>query len=33
MRERVFGQGRDNMIRRTARILEIIQQIAVAPGR
>ncbi|MGQ9484850.1 MAG: hypothetical protein ACUVSA_07675 [Desulfosoma sp.] len=33
MRERVFGQGRDNMIRRTARILEIIQQIAGAPGR
>lgn len=27
------GQGRDNTIRRTARVLEIIQQIAVAPGR
>ena len=27
------SQGRDNMIRRTARVLEIIQQIAVAPCR
>lgn len=27
------GQGRDNHIRRTARILEIVQQIAVAPHR
>nr|MBC7245029.1 WYL domain-containing protein [Chloroflexota bacterium] len=27
------GQGRDNTIRRTARVLEIIQQIAVAPHR
>ena len=33
MSDSLPGQGRDNQIRRTARILEIIQQIAVAPRR
>ena len=31
MSEGLPGQGRDNMIRRTARVLEIIQQIATRP--